>query len=72
MLGRMAFDSPVPQPSFPSVCKVEAVAAMTATEEVEARGAANTRAYADLAEITGLKTFATRFAGHIAAEAGRS
>jgi hypothetical protein len=33
--------------------------------------AATTGEFADLSELTGLKTFVTSFAGHIAAEAAR-
>jgi hypothetical protein len=35
------------------------------------RTAATTGEFADLSELTGLKTFITSFAGHIAAEAAR-
>lgn len=43
----------------------------TATLMASPRRAATTGEYADLSELTGLKTFITSFAGHIAAEAAR-
>jgi len=43
----------------------------TATIIASPRTAADTGEYADLSELTGLKTFVTSFAGHIAAEAAR-
>jgi hypothetical protein len=44
----------------------------TATVLASPRSAAVTGEYSELAEITGLKTFITTFAGHIAAEASRN
>ena len=44
----------------------------TATVLASPRSAAVTGEYGELAEITGLKTFITTFAGHIAAEASRN
>lgn len=43
----------------------------TATIMASPRTAADTGEFADLSELTGLKTFVTSFAGHIAAEAAR-
>jgi hypothetical protein len=43
----------------------------TATIIASPRKAANTGEFAELSELTGLKTFVTSFAGHIAAEAAR-
>ncbi|HJS84655.1 MAG TPA: PaeR7I family type II restriction endonuclease [Acetobacteraceae bacterium] len=43
----------------------------TATVVASPRSAVNTGAYVELAKLTGLKTFVTSFAGHIAAEAAR-
>ena len=43
----------------------------TATIMASPRTAATTGEFADLSELTGLKTFITSFAGHIAAEAAR-
>jgi hypothetical protein len=43
----------------------------TATVLATPRTAVDTGAYSDLSELTGLKTFITSFAGHIAAEAAR-
>ncbi len=43
----------------------------TATILASPRTAATTGEFADLSELTGLKTFITSFAGHIAAEAAR-
>jgi Restriction endonuclease XhoI len=43
----------------------------TATIMASPRTAANTGEYLELSELTGLKTFITSFAGHIAAEAAR-
>jgi hypothetical protein len=43
----------------------------TATIIASPRTAAETGEYVDLSELTGLKTFVTSFAGHIAAEAAR-
>ena len=43
----------------------------TATVMASPRTAAKTGEYADLSELTSLKTFITSFAGHIAAEAAR-
>ena len=43
----------------------------TATVMASPRTAAETGDFADLSELTGLKTFVTSFAGHIAAEAAR-
>ncbi|MGJ0427547.1 PaeR7I family type II restriction endonuclease [Methylocystis sp.] len=43
----------------------------TATIIASPRTAADTGDYVDLSELTGLKTFVTSFAGHIAAEAAR-
>src|SRR5271166_4847911 len=43
----------------------------TATVLASPRTAANSGDYAELTELTGLKTFITSFAGHIAAEAAR-
>jgi hypothetical protein len=43
----------------------------TATIIASPRTAATTGEFADLSELTGLKTFITSFAGHIAAEAAR-
>jgi hypothetical protein len=43
----------------------------TATILASPRSAAETGEYSDLSELTGLKTFITSFAGHIAAEAAR-
>ena len=43
----------------------------TATLLASPRTAVETGAYADLSELTSLKTFVTNFAGHIAAEAAR-
>jgi hypothetical protein len=42
-----------------------------ATIRASPRTAADADEFADLAELTGLKTFITSFAGHIAAEAAR-
>jgi hypothetical protein len=39
---------------------------------VSSRPASNTGEYSELSELTGLKTFVTSLAGHIAAEAARS
>ena len=36
------------------------------------RTAATTGDYAELSEMTGLRTFVTEFAGHVAAEASRT
>ncbi|WP_225767742.1 PaeR7I family type II restriction endonuclease [Inquilinus sp. Marseille-Q2685] len=44
----------------------------TASIMASPRSAAQTGDYADLSEMTGLKTFVTSFAGHVAAEAARS
>ncbi|QGN00029.1 PaeR7I family type II restriction endonuclease [Methylocystis parvus] len=44
----------------------------TATIMASPRTAAETGDYVDLSELTGLKTFVTSFAGHIAAEAARA
>ncbi len=43
----------------------------TATVLASPRTAADTGEFADLSELTGLKTFVTSFAGHVAAEAAR-
>lgn len=43
----------------------------TATIMASPRTAASTGEYSELSELTGLKTFITNFAGHIAAEAAR-
>jgi hypothetical protein len=43
----------------------------TATIIASPRTAATAGEFADLSELTGLKTFITSFAGHIAAEASR-
>ena len=43
----------------------------TATIMASPRTAATTGEFAELSELTGLKTFITSFAGHIAAEAAR-
>jgi type II restriction enzyme len=43
----------------------------TASVMLSARTAAKNGAYTELSELTGLKTFVTSFAGHIAAEAAR-
>ena len=43
----------------------------TATIIASPRTAAETGVYTDMSELTGLKTFVTSFAGHIAAEAAR-
>jgi hypothetical protein len=43
----------------------------TATIMASPRSAVTTGEFADLSELTGLKTFVTSFAGHIAAEAAR-
>jgi len=43
----------------------------TATIMASPRTAASTGEYLELSELTGLKTFITNFAGHIAAEAAR-
>jgi hypothetical protein len=43
----------------------------TATIMASPRTATNTGEFVDLSELTGLKTFITNFAGHIAAEAAR-
>ena len=42
-----------------------------ATVITSPRGAVTTGQYAELSDLTGLKTFVTTFAGHIAAEAAR-
>ena len=44
----------------------------TATLMASPRTAATTGEFTDLSELTGLKTFVTSFAGHIAAEAARA
>ncbi len=44
----------------------------TATVIASPRTAAGTGEYVELSELTGLKTFITSFAGHIAAEAARA
>jgi hypothetical protein len=44
----------------------------TATVIASPRTAAETGEYAELSELTGLETFVTSFAGHIAAEAARA
>jgi Restriction endonuclease XhoI len=43
----------------------------TATIMASPRKAVDTGTFSDLSELTGLKTFITTFAGHIAAEAAR-
>ena len=43
----------------------------TASIILSERAAAKTGDYTELSELTGLKTFVTSFAGHIAAEAAR-
>jgi hypothetical protein len=44
----------------------------TATVLASPRSAANSGEYIELSELTGLKTFITSYAGHVAAEAARS
>jgi hypothetical protein len=62
------------QRSFTGFCSIEAALASMATAGVEWPGAVsvNSGDYAELSELTCLKTFITSFAGHIAAEAARS
>jgi hypothetical protein len=44
----------------------------TASIILSERSAVDTGKYTELSDLTGLKTFVTSFAGHIAAEAARS
>jgi len=69
----MMLDSPISsQPSVTGFCQIEAAVAAMVAAGAESRTAANSGNYAELSELTGLKSFITSFAGHIAAEAARS